>query len=1165
MRLKQLKLAGFKSFVEPTVIPFPSQLVAVVGPNGCGKSNIIDAVRWVMGESSAKNLRGESMIDVIFNGSSNRKPVGQASVELVFDNSLGRLSGQYASYQEVAVKRLVTRDGDSTYFLNGTRCRRRDINDLFLGTGAGARGYAIIGQDMISKIIEARPEDLKTYLEEAAGVSKYKERKKETLQRINNTRENLERVHDICDELGKQLARLERQAKAAERYQHLKEEERRYKAEILALKWSELNQNLITHRQNITQSSTVIEEHKATVSAYQNELVQRQDSLQAGNQEVQVVQQQYYQIGTDIARLEESIQQKLAEKNRISAAIEEVERDLKTASERVQFDKAQLAKSNDAYKLLQQSLISIQEDYDKQLLKLKHLQAEANQNQEAWETFLTRKNRVLREAELTSLQLKHLSERKKDSLVRLEALNQEQHELEIEDLEQEVNQLINEERSIALRLEQVQVQHQSGQNQIKSLRTQITEQEQQLRIAQAKAQQIATEYASLTAAQQAAIQAKNESCNLPQWQDKPRMIDEIQVEDAWQYALELALGDSIQGIIVGTVEEAFLNEHLTHSAVLVVKQEKTQTHARYPRLIDKMNGPIPNWIYPLQQIYAAEHLEDALRWLPSLSEEQSVITADGIWMGRGWIKIAPQKNTNETSLLTRQKALASLEQRKIEANDNVSELHNSCTHLHDKLNQISAEVASLKDSIFTIQDKLHQIKAIKDQKQKTLEERKARQFKLRDDIETLTQVIESLAEEAIQAEDKAKAFEQECCYFNDEEQLLLQAKKEAESSYASSQHQLEAMRKLLGQTQSQHDREALLIEQHKTSITREELSIESLKQKQQELSARHRALNIPEETLRQPLIEKTKAFNELEVSLSNWRETIEELQRQISDINQAIKQEESFVQTLQESLQQKKLEEQALHLRREGYVESLSTIGLTPEEVLQAMTEETSLAHHESVVKELEEKIKRLGAINLVAIEEYQTELERKQHLDRQHQDLSEALNTLEKAIAKMDEETTTRLKATFDQVNESFQMLFPRLFGGGRAKLELTCDNLLEAGVMVIAQPPGKRNSTIHMLSGGEKAMTAVALVFAIFQLNPAPFCMLDEVDAPLDDANVRRFCALVKEMSHCVQFLFITHNKVTMELADQLIGVTMREPGVSRIVAVDVEEALSYSTIEA
>ncbi|WP_165481121.1 chromosome segregation protein SMC [Legionella impletisoli] len=1161
MRLKQLKLSGFKSFVDPTVIPFPSQLVAVVGPNGCGKSNIIDAVRWVMGESSAKNLRGESMVDVIFNGSSNRKPVGQASVELVFDNSLGKLSGQYVSFQEVAVKRLVTRDGDSTYFLNGTRCRRRDINDLFLGTGAGARGYAIIGQDMISKIIEARPDDLKTYLEEAAGVSKYKERKRETLQRISNTRENLDRVQDIREELGKQLARLERQAKAAERYTQLKNEERRYKSEILTLKWTELNQALASQRNKIAESSRVVEQHKAKLATCKNELVQHQDFLHTGNQELQAIQQQYYQVSNEIARLEESIQQRITEKNRIAKEMGEIERDLDETFKRLQSDKSQLTKSSNAYELLQQSLSTLHADYTNQVSKLKSLQFEVSQNQEAWQSFLTRKNHALREIELASLQLKHLSERKQDTLLRLEALNRELYEQDLEPLEVEVNELIQKEQSITEDLQEAQRKLENTQHQATSLRAKVVEREQQLRNAEINAQQIATEYASLLAAQQSAFQAKNEWCSLPEWQDKTRVIDEILVEEPWQFALEVVLGDSVHGIMLDALEEASLNTTPTHSGVFVVREEKSSMPTSYPRLIDKMKGPIPCWIYSLQQIFAAENLTEARQWLTFLSEGQSVITMDGVWMGRGWIKTAPQQTKDEASFLTRQKVLTRLSKKKTEANGEVLQIQQETMKLQEVLNCIFDEVESLKALVFDTQNNLHQIKAVKDQKLNTLVQRKKRYSILQEEIETLTTTLESLTEEAVHAEDKAKNRELESCHFDEEEEKLLEVRKLAESSLDAYQHQLEAIQQLLRQTQLQSDREALSVEQCKSSIQREEKLIDSLKQKQQELLLRYKELNIPEEEVRKPLLEKTNVFNELEASLSNRQETIDTLRQQIVIINQVAKEAESLTIAAEEALQQQKLEEQALRIRAEGYVDSLIDLGLKPETVRETIPKDASRTEHERVLKEIEEKIKRLGAINLVAIEEYQTELKRKQHLDHQYQDLSEALNTLEKAIAKMDDETTTRLKATFDHVNESFQMLFPRLFGGGRAKLELTCDNLLEAGVMVTAQPPGKRNSTIHMLSGGEKAMTAVALVFAIFHLNPAPFCMLDEVDAPLDDANVRRFCSLVKEMSTCVQFLFITHNKVTMELADQLIGVTMREPGVSRIVAVDVEEALSYT----
>jgi chromosome segregation protein len=1164
MHLKQLKLAGFKSFVDPTVVPFSSQLIAVVGPNGCGKSNIIDAVRWVMGESSAKNLRGESMADVIFNGSSQRKSVGQASVELVFDNSLGRLSGQYASYQEIAVKRLVTRDGDSFYFLNGSRCRRRDITDIFVGTGAGARSYSIIGQDTISRLIEARPEDLRAYLEEAAGVSKYKERRRETLQRINQTRENLARVADIRDELGKQIQRLERQAQAAKRYTSLKQDERLCKAEILALKWRALTSEQTQVQQQLTQLSLQQEQHRSNMTGFIKESSHLRETLHAAQETFQQVQVTFYQLKTEIARLEESVQQQQREKQRLATDKQQIETDLLTATHQLQQD-------NEALLSCEQERIILQTNVETLQGKLEEQQAALNANEKqklAWDTqwqqVQTEFNQVQREAQVEQVRLQHIEQRYQQTQLRFEKIQQEQVALVVEDVQQALSLLQTQQVNLAKQQELATHDVRQIVDGGATLRQQLSATEQQLHQAQDKVRTLVTEQAALTVAQNAALRnVKKDASQLPHWEECPRLAEVLSVPEPWLRAFELVLGESLQAVVLDSINAVLptLKDLQGHSALFVQTTSSTDNASPYPRLSDKVTGVIPCGLNTLDQIFAADSLDEALTWLPSLDKQQSVVTADGYWLGAGWVRVEGIKREDEAGLLSRQQALAKLKDALNIEQEQLSSLQITRDKLQSELTENAQEHTQLQQTLAASQDALRGCESELKNKQQLLQHALSRIAALNEEHEELQLSIEDLATQKIATEQKWQLAVQTTIKHEQQLQKLNLEKATWEEGLADLRRATDDIRKALHQAQMQSHSEALKTQQLHDNIGREQRHIDTLNERLVLLLARCHELTAPGNELSSSLNEKIIVHNQLNEELSNKQQQVDELQRRLNESERFYKEEEQRVNAAQEKLQKEQLLEQSLAVRADSMLEALTELDAQVNVLLANIADEVTLPMREEALRELAEKIKRLGAINLMAIEEYQTEFERKQHLDEQYADLTDALTTLDAAIAKMDKETQLRLKETFDQVNASFQALFPRLFGGGRAMLELTCDNLLEAGVLVMAQPPGKRNSTIHLLSGGEKAMTAVALVFAIFQLNPSPFCMLDEVDAPLDDLNVRRFCDLVKEMSQFVQFLFITHNKVTMELADHLIGVTMREPGVSRVVTVDVEAAVALA----
>ena len=1164
MRIKQLKLAGFKSFVDPTVVPFPSQLVAVVGPNGCGKSNVIDAVRWVMGESSAKSLRGESMADVIFNGSSNRKALGQASVELVFDNSMGRLSGQFASYQEIAVKRVVTRDGDSFYFLNGTRCRRKDITDIFLGTGAGARGYSIIGQGTISRLVEARPEELRAYLEEAAGVSKYKERRRETLTRISHTRENLARVADIREELGKQLHRLERQARAAERYQILKAEERSCKADILALKWQVIDKEKSLAEQDLLQNSLIFEQHQAKTAESSKHTTLLREKIQEQQDHLQALQASFYKLGTEIARLEESIQQRTRDKQRLINDHQQLQDDALSLSAQLQQDRLNLQDS-------QANLEGIIEQLESARGSLADKQQafhDTERQQVAWQAQSEQTQKILaniiRETEVAKVSLANQLQRRQETQVRLEIIHEEQQDIS-EGLTSGVpeEQYANRE-ALQTALRQAEGACQSLQAKGDSVNTQLADTETKLEQEQDNLYRLKTGQAELSAIIKAKMgQEDHEPPTSAQWSHLPRLIEVMSVDNVWQQACEFVLEGNLKAIVIDSMASIWSDVAMLNgvSGILTTHSTVRTKTGNFPRLSDKIKGVVPCSPHVLDKIITAANLEEACGWLPQIQEDESIITPDCCWMGKGWVKVTCAADQEPVSLLAIQEQLTAMNQSVINAENDVSRLKLQRNEWQLVIKDNKDAFALAQQNVSDIRENLRNCEATISNQERILQQLSTNAARLADEYSDLTSRLEDMVmaiggfEQTIQENNTARL-----AHDSAQEQLLVD-KSRWEVLLLSTRQELEEARSALHKLELGHERELSLVRQSQNNIERDQLRLETLTERLEANAQELLAAEVPDCSLNDDLVARLSQHNELDATLASHRQQLDLFMRDMAAAEADMKEGEKQAKAVGEEIQQQQLKIQTLLVRASSLVESLGELGVELNVVRSTIPEAVCVADRDNLLLDIVEKIKRLGPINLAAIEEYGTELQRKQYLDEQYDDLVLALNTLEVAIEKMDKETTQRLQQTFDDVNRGFQALFPRLFGGGRAMLELTCDNLLEAGILVMAQPPGKRNSTIHLLSGGEKAMTAVALVFAIFQLNPSPFCMLDEVDAPLDDVNVGRFCALVKEMSQFVQFLFISHNKVTMELADHLIGVTMCEPGVSRIVAVDVEQALALT----
>jgi chromosome segregation protein len=1161
MHLKQLKLAGFKSFVDPAVVHFPSQLVAVVGPNGCGKSNIIDAVRWVMGESSAKNLRGESMTDVIFNGASNRKPVGQASVELVFDNSLGRLTGPFASYGEIVVKRLVTRDGDSSYYLNGGRCRRRDITDIFLGTGAGSRGYSIIGQGTISRLIEAKPEELRAFLEEAAGVSKYKERRRETLQRIEHTRDNLNRVADIREELEKQLQRLERQAKSAERYTALKEEEKICRAEILALKWGEYTEHQSVKQRELQDLAVRYEQQQSVLVGCNTERTILNEKLQDAHDNSQQIQAAFYQLGTEIARLEESIQQQDREKKRLEQDRQQMHEDWQIAQEQLKQDKEDLQSSQQQAMHLEEQLQQLKIKFKAKEGQWQESQKQQSEQQLRWQEVQNATNSVKNELQIAQITIQHLEQKRQQIGLRLEKLSQEQALISLVDLQHTKVDL--EKKQCQLKETQAFDEGQLKQRNEQSnlLRSQLQETELQLHQLQDDFHRQNSEYAALMAAQKAARQSHDRNKQIiEEWSDKPKLMDILQVEPQWQSVCEMVLTDALHAYVLDDFEELWPQWSIckAQGVSVVTMRASLDQQGPYPSLADQIKGSIPLSIPGLEHVYTAKHLEEAISLLPHLAEHESVVTTHGFWLGKGWVKLAHSEEQDELGFLGRRQNIADMSVVVDELQQKITEKRTQRDQYHAQLqhsvNDVELYQLNLAGSNEALRSNMNAL-AVNEQ---AIQHAERQKVLMSTEQEELYSSMEEATAELLQCTEKVSVLESQFKSYEVQQRQCLSDKQNGFDALGIQSKAMEEVRIALHQTEKEYDREIIKAQQLNDRIDREQERLNLLQERLEHVALLCLQSVRPETGFREQLAEQLMKHKEIELQLIHSHEQLALFKNELELLEQSILNYDQEVKQVHDLIAQARMQEQELSIRSSSVQESLDELGLQASSLLEHIPQGTTQSMREDELIALSGKIKGLGAINLAAIEEFATERQRKLYLDEQYEDLNQALAILETAIDKMDKETRLRLENTFDEVNTSFKALFPRLFGGGRAQLELTCDNLLEAGIVVMAQPPGKRNSTIHLLSGGEKAMTAVALVFAIFRLNPSPFCMLDEVDAPLDDVNVGRFCDLVNEMSQFVQFLFITHNKITMELADHLIGVTMREPGVSRLVAVDVKEAL-------
>ena len=1176
MRLRQIKLAGFKSFVDPTQIDLPGRLVGVVGPNGCGKSNVIDAVRWVLGESKAAELRGESMQDVIFNGASDRKPAGRASVELAFDNSDGRLGGEWGRFGELSVKRILTRDNSAAYFINNQQVRRRDVHDLFLGTGLGPRAYAIIGQGMISRIVEARPEELRVFLEEAAGVTKYKERRRETETRLADTRENLLRVGDVVRELDGQIEHLRQQAEVAREYRDLTARH----GQAQALLWLMRQQQAVVERsrfaRDIEQGQAQIEGQLAELRAVELLLEQERDAQYRANDAANAAHAELARINTEIGRLEAEIRATLEARARLTARMET----LAQSRTRRQEEAVQLRQRATE---LQQTAESVSVRLEQAREACGLLEGELPQieaaNQAAREALTAARTQAASSAQEianASQQMQAFERQANGLLIRRERLADEQEQLGRPDADR-LERLQTE--AAAAQSEYDGAQARGAQAEAREQELQLQRQEQMQRRSQTSAELHRLE-ARLHAVEETLVNIEADE-RLDPWLRKqgleslPRLFRLLDVEAGWETAIEAVLRERVDAIEVGRLDPmaafgqlapparvSFFSSEDDSGAPSNTRQPKAEWR-RLSELVSLRNGAnaqgiravLEDW---LSGTFVQPDLQDALAARRQLAPGEQFVVAAGHLVSRHAVRFFAADD-RKSGLLARKREAENLE-RQIKAQRLIDEqAAEGLARFDAQVRQAQQDAQSARENAGRLRTRVHelQLEAVR------LGELIDRIRHRGGQIET---ELEELAVEELELTRQRDAAEQR---FAELDQALGQTQEAVEAARLQEERSSEALREHRERSrQREVERQRLEFEsaatleriadvEHAIAVASDDAERLGSEIEQAQLEVAKLDDTAARGGLEQWLQQRVTA----EQAVANARALVDE-SMQKSRISEEQRQKiERGLQPRRDRITELKLKEQAARLAVEQFERQLLESGADVESLRAQLPGAAGAGEQEAEIARLAQAIGALGAVNLAALEELETATQRQGFLHAQSEDLQAAVSTLEDAIRKIDRETRQLLQQTFDEVNRHFGELFPRLFGGGEARLSMTGDEILDAGVLVTAQPPGKRNSSIHLLSGGEKALTATALVFALFKLNPAPFCLLDEVDAPLDDANTERFCDLVRSMTDATQFLFITHNKLAMEMAEQLVGVTMQEQGVSRIVAVDIDSAVQLT----
>ncbi|KQT43257.1 MULTISPECIES: chromosome segregation protein SMC [unclassified Methylophilus] len=1163
MRLTHLKLAGFKSFVDPTTIHLHGQRVGVVGPNGCGKSNVMESVRWVLGESSAREMRADAMDAVIFNGSGNRKPISRASVELVFDNSLGGASGEWNQYAEISVKRVIERDKGSTYYINNTAVRRRDVADLFLGTGLGGRAYAIIGQNTISRIVEARPEELRVFLEEAAGISKYKERRRETELRLRDTRENLERVEDISREMNKQIIKLEAQAVVTQKFHTLQDAHKLAEAQWW---WLRKRDAVLAHEaasQTVDQAVNALEAQMASLRDKELQLEQSRQHHQEASSQLHTAQAAFYEANSQVSNLGLQVKQSEEARDRLLQEQLQLQRQMEHRAQQHSQLQTQLADKTAALTIAESSvaqhalnLQSLQQGLPEQSTQLQIIQQAANQAQQAVQQ--SRQQMQLEQNNVNFIQ-RNLTEAGQ----RLQQLHYELERWALPDT-QSLGQL-------QLQLIEQQDALQREEQQLADLRAMEHTQQQTLQQsrnswqqAQRALHQLEAEIQSLQKLQQSMKQDQQ----LGPWlqktglQSAPRLWQVVQVDSEWQTALEAFLGNKLNALLPETILEWSQLPH-PQAAIAIVHagsaSSSTEQWQGLPSLYSLLTIKQPQVAAALQHwlagVYVLADAQQLSSYQSLLPDDISLLTKSGDIYQRFSAVFHGRQNQMQ-GVLERQQQLDNLQAGLKEAQEAVAEaqqkVHTQEVSLQNTRQQQQQSHQSIKQLTTSLHDAQMQVSRL----QQAHDNAMRRQTVLKEDITQAESRQADLAAEIAQAHANISGHQAQFANLEQTARETQAQKQQAEQAYYNLRDTVQQAEKA---HQSQVFEQTLLknaVNDLQQRLTQNEQESQNL---QHHLAETEQALAISNmETLKANLAHALTQQHDCEQALAQARNQLAEQENALQTQERNRMLVEQQLHPLRDAVEQRRLKQQECRLQVEQCQSALAETGLDEALIQNGLDTDSKVHVLAQTTQKLQQQIQQLGPVNMAAIEELSVEKERKGYLDSQLKDLLTASETLEEAIQKIDRETRGKLRATFEEANRNFGELFQTLFNGGQAKLELLGDEILDTGVQVFAQPPGKKNTTIQLLSGGEKALTAMALVFALFRLNPAPFCLMDEVDAPLDDSNTERFCQLVRVMSEKTQFLFVSHNKITMEMSQQLIGVTMQESGVSRIVDVDIDEAI-------
>ena len=1168
MQLKSIKLSGFKSFVDPTHFEMPGQLIGVVGPNGCGKSNIIDAVRWVLGESRASELRGESMQDVIFNGSGLRKPSGRASVELIFDNADGRAQGQWSAFTELAVKRVLTRDGNSSYYVNNQVVRRKDIQDIFLGTGMGPRGYAIIGQGTINRILEAKPEELRVFLEEAAGVSKYKERRKETASRLEDTRENLVRVEDILRELDQQLTRLEKQATVAERHAELSTEMKSQQQLLWFVRQTESGKEQERHANGIRETQVNLEEQTAKLRHAETELETMRTQQYALQDKVSEAQGDLYQTNSDVSQVESQIHYVQEARQRLQQQTQDLHAQLQRWTVQ-ETDAAQ------AQRTAEHELSIASEKEQSLLVDLNGIKDQMPGHEEAYQVSARTLNEARESLATIEQRLASLGERTRAIVAQLEELKGREARLNGElagmrKPDAEALQMALDRHSMAQRkVEESRQRAGEAQQRVPAADEARNTAQQQIQVANQDLAQTEAKLTALTALQ-ASVQAQGkigpwlESKGL---KESKRLWQELKVESGWEAALESVLRERLAAVTAKNVQEtlALANDAPPSRLAILLTEEISPAHTAVPAdftpLLSRVQSAgaprvsavLQEW---LDNIYIADSLEDALHRREKLPAGGALVTQQGHLVSRVGVQLYAA-DSEQAGMLARAQEMEGLEKQLWAQQLIQSELQGKldqcianyqAAHQTAEQTRINAEHAVQEAHGFEVERM--QLTQAEEQYSQRAAQIQGELTELSRQMEQLAITHEQSSSGLLQSEESKQGLQEGLAVAQEKLELATQERDRLRESLRVAEM---SAQEAAFATRSLQQRIADLQRDQSTART------QIMEIQDKHALAEQELETLSDEEAQDKLQGLLLARSAREAALANARTEQDALLHQLREADEARMQIERSLQPMRDKVVDLQLREQAARLNFEQFATLLSDAEADLIALEANFSVDLKVGALQTEVNRLSAEIQSLGPVNMAALDELSSSRERKQFLDAQSADLNEAMQTLTDAIAKIDAETRDLLQGTFDQVNMHFGKLFPELFGGGHAELVMTGEEILDAGVQVMAQPPGKKNSSIYLLSGGEKALTAIALVFSLFLLNPAPFCLLDEVDAPLDDANTLRYAQLVAKMSDKTQFLFISHNKITMEIAHQLIGVTMQEQGVSRIVAVDISSAVS------